>query len=223
MKAFWQTLLASVGYLALALLCLIQWRSAHPFARVDWFAGGYFVLRLAGSLHSVLSSVGAFRSKPIREEWWALDSDPQGPRWVMLLMALDLAVFLDYGHWRIIPQLVQPMFQWFGLSIYALVTGWQVWTDEYLARYFNRTRGFPLPMRIGPYRFVRHPRYGAAIVGKIAMALIFGSILGWLLVIPWAVLLLNKIEVEEKHLRNFFGHAYESYSRETAKVLPGIY
>lgn len=223
MNVFWQTLLASLGYLALALICLIQRRSGHPFARVDLFAGGYFALRLAGSLHSVLSSLNAFRSTQIRQEWWALDSDPRGPRWVMLLMALDLTVFLDYGHWRVIPQLVQPIFQWLGLSTYGVVTGWQIWTDEYLARYFTRTREFPLPMRIGPYRFVRHPRYGAAIVGKIAMALTFGSVFGWLLALPWALLLLNKIEVEERHLRTLFGQSYESYSRETAKVLPGIY
>ena len=223
MKAFWKTLLASLAYLALAFICLIQWRNLRPFARVDLFAGGYIALRLAGSLHSVLSSVGAFRSKPIREEWWALDSDPKGPRWVMLLMALDLVVFLDYGHWRLIPLLLQPLFQWIGLSIYTAVTGWQIWTDAYLARYFSRTRHFPTPMRVGPYRFVRHPRYGAAIVGKLAMALIFGSIFAWLLVIPWAVLLLKKIEVEEKHLRTFFGQAYDSYSQETAKVVPGIH
>ena len=222
-KSFWKTVAASFGYLVVAMACLIQWDSRHPFARVDWFSGGYFVLRLAGSLHSILSSLGAFKSEPVREEWWALDSDPQGPRWVMVLMALDLAVFLDYGHWRIIPTLVHPIAQALGLTMYGAVTAWQIWTDEYLARYFNRTHKFPAPMRIGPYRFVRHPRYGAAIIGKIAMALTFGSIFGWLLVIPWAALLLNKIEVEEKHLRKFFGEPYELYSQQTAKVLPGIY
>jgi len=78
-------------------------------------------------------------------------------------------------------------------------------------------------MNHGPYRYVRHPRYGAAIVGKIAMALTFGSVFGWLLVVAWGFLLLNKIEVEETHLRKTFGRPYESYAETTAKVLPGIY
>ena len=222
-KTLWKTLFCSLGYLLIAIACLIQWNSGSTWARFDWFSGGYFALRLLGSLHSILSSMGAFRSKPVREEWWALDSDPEGPRWVMLLMALDLAVFLDYGHWQLLPALLRPGLQIAGLSLYAAVMLWQIWTDEYLARYFSRTKTFPVPMNNGPYRYVRHPRYGAAILGKLAMALSFGSIIGWVLVIPWAALLLKKIEVEEKHLRRFFGVSYDSYSRQTAKVLPGIY
>lgn len=222
-KVFWKTVLGSLGYLAVAFACLLQWGGHHPWARVDWFSGGYFALRFAGSLHSILSSLGALRSKAIREEWWALDSDPEGPRWVMLLMASDLLVFLDYGHWRLTPSLTHPALQTVGLALYAAVTGWQIWTDEYLARYFKRIQGVPAPMNHGPYRFVRHPRYGAAIVGKTAMALTFGSVFGWFLVIPWAALLLNKIEVEERHLRKFFGPPYETYAQGTAKVIPGIY
>jgi protein-S-isoprenylcysteine O-methyltransferase Ste14 len=80
-----------------------------------------------------------------------------------------------------------------------------------------------VPMNQGPYRYVRHPRYGAAIVGKIAMALTFCSLFGWLLAVAWGLLLLNKIEVEERHLRKVFGSPYESYARTTAKVIPGIY
>jgi protein-S-isoprenylcysteine O-methyltransferase Ste14 len=218
-----KTLAYSLGYLALALLCLIRWNHPSPWLRVDWFAGGYFVLRLVGSLHSIVSSLGAFRSKSLRQEWWALDSDPAGPQWVMVLMALDLAVFLDYGHWRFTPWLARPALQIVGLALYLAVTLWQIWTDAYLANYFNETQTPLVPMNRGPYRYVRHPRYGAAIVGKIAMALTFGSLFGWLLVFAWGLLLLNKIEVEEKHLRKMFGVPYESYARTTAKVIPGIY
>lgn len=222
-KTLWKTLFASLGYLGIAVACLIQWNGPHPWIRVDWFSGSYFAMRLAGSLHSIVSSLGAFRSKSVREEWWALDSDPEGPRWVMLLMALDLTVFLDYGHWRLIPSLAQPVLQTIGVALYAIVTAWQTWTDEYLASFFNRNQTPATPMNHGPYRYVRHPRYGAAIAGKAAMALIFGSLFGWILMIPWALLLLNKIEVEERHLRKFFGHPYEAYAQNTAKVIPGIY
>jgi protein-S-isoprenylcysteine O-methyltransferase Ste14 len=218
-----KTLACSLAYLGVAVACLVQWNSPHPWARFDWFAGTYFILRLAGSLHSIISSLGVFRSGTLRQEWWALSSDPEGPRWVMVLMALDLLVFLDYGHWRFMPWLARPSLQHVGLAIYAVVTIWQIWTDSYLARFFNQNQQPLLPMNQGPYRYVRHPRYAAAIVGKFAMALIFASLLGWLLAIAWGMLLLNKIAVEEQHLRGLFGARYESYARTTARVIPGVY
>ena len=220
---FGKTLAYSLAYVGVAIACLVQWHSPKPWARLDWFAGAYFALRLLGSLHSIISSVGVFRSGALRQEWWALNSDPTGPKWVMILMALDLFVFLDYGHWRFTPSLVRPTLQIIGIAIYIFVTFWQIWTDSYLARYFNLNQQALLPMNDGPYRHVRHPRYAAAIAGKFAMALIFASALGWLLVIAWGLLLLNKIAIEEKHLRKLFGVQYESYARTTARVIPGLY
>jgi protein-S-isoprenylcysteine O-methyltransferase len=219
----WKTLACSLAYLGVAVACLIQWNGSNPWLRVDWFAAGYFALRLVGSLHSIVSSLGVFRSRSLRQEWWALNSDPAGPRWVMLLMTLDLVVFLDYGHWRLVTWLAQPALQTIGLALYFAVTVGQIWTDAYLARYFEQDGTPVVPMNHGPYRYVRHPRYAAAIIGKAAMALIFASAFGWLLFIAWSLLLLNKIAVEEKHLREMFGPQYESYARTTAKVIPGIH
>jgi protein-S-isoprenylcysteine O-methyltransferase Ste14 len=222
-QAFGKTLACSLAYLAVAVACLVQWNAPKPWLRVDWFAGSYFVLRFAGSLHSIVSSLGAFRSRPLRQEWWALNSDPSGPRWVMVLMALDLLVFLDYGHWQLGAPLAQPALQIVGVVLYLAVTLWQIWTDAYLARYFNHTAPPAAPLNDGPYRYVRHPRYAAAIAGKVAMALTFASPFGWLLVVLWGLMLLNKIAIEEKHLRKVFGLRYESYARNTARVIPGIY
>jgi protein-S-isoprenylcysteine O-methyltransferase Ste14 len=221
--SFWKTLASSLGYLTIAIVCLIQWNAHDPWLRIDRFAGTYFLLRLIGSLHSVVSSLGVFRSRQLREEWWSLHSDRTWTRWVMLLMALDLVVFLDYGHGQFTPWLAQPALQITGIILYAIVTIWQIWTDEYLAHYFSRNGQSLLPMNQGPYRFVRHPRYASAIAGKAAMALIFASLFGWLLMLAWGMLLLNKIALEEKHLRNMFGSNYESYAHTTAKVIPGIY
>jgi protein-S-isoprenylcysteine O-methyltransferase Ste14 len=222
-RSFWKTLACSLGYLGLALVCLVQWDGAHTWQRVDRFAGTYLTLRLIGSMHSIFSSMGVFRSKPLKREWWALNSDPAGPKFVMFLMALDLIVFIDYGHWHYVTWLARPVLQTIGLALYLTVTVWQIWTDAHLAKYFGQGGLPPLPMSYGPYRHVRHPRYAAAIVGKVAMALTLARIFGWLLVIAWSLLLLNKIAVEEKHLRELFGVRYEIYARATARVIPGIY
>ena len=108
--------------------------------------------------------------------------------------------------------------------IYIAVTFWQMWADCYLARYFNQNQQPLLPMNNGPYRYVRHPRYAAAIIGKIAMALIFASASDGCWRLHGACyLLLNKIAIEEEHMRKVFGWQYESYARTTARLIPGIY
>jgi protein-S-isoprenylcysteine O-methyltransferase len=222
-QTFWITLAFSLGYLILALVCLVLPGTPHPWVRVDCFAGGYLALRFLGSIHSLVSSRGVFHSKPTMREWWALDSDPAGPKWVMFLMAADLTVFLDYGHWHLVPQLEHPLLQSLGLALYVAVAIWQTWTDAYLARYFRQENPEALPMDRGPYRYMRHPRYSAAIAAKVAFALALASVLGWILAIAWAVLLLRKIAIEEAHLRTVFGTSYETYARKTSKVFPGIY
>jgi protein-S-isoprenylcysteine O-methyltransferase Ste14 len=222
-NSFWITLTFSLGYLALALACLVLPGTPHPWIRLDYFSGGYLALRFLGSIHSLVSSREVFHSKPVMREWWVLDSDPAGPKWVMFLMVADLAVFLDYGHWHLIARLEQPWLQSLGLGLYVAVAIWQTWTDTHLARYFRQENPETVPMDHGPYRYVRHPRYSAAIVAKVAFALALASVLGWVLAIAWAILLLRKIAVEEAHLRTLFGSRYEAYSQRTAKVLPGIY
>jgi len=74
-KMLAKTLAYSLAYLGVAVACLLDWKAPHSWIQVDWFAGGYFALRLTGSLHSIISSMGAFRSRPLRQEWWALNSE----------------------------------------------------------------------------------------------------------------------------------------------------
>ena len=78
-------------------------------------------------------------------------------------------------------------------------------------------------MNVGPYRYVRHPRYTAAILGKVAVALALASAAGWLLALAWGFLLTRKMTIEESHLRKRFGKSYELYKRNTAKLIPGVY
>jgi len=58
---------------------------------------------------------------------------------------------------------------------------------------------------------------------KIAVALVFASAVGWLLVGVWSLLLLRQVRLEEVHLYNLFGCEYEAYARQTARLVPGIY
>ena len=213
----------SVVYLLLALACLVRWHTPDPWSRLDLFSAGYLLLRTLGSAHSLVTSRRAFRNRQVMQEWWATSSDPGGIQRVMILMLADLAVFLDYAHWHLVPSLERPTLQAFGLGLYVGVVAWQVWTDRHLANFFAGGPQTQTPMSNGPYRYVRHPRYAATMVGKVAFALVFGSVLGWLVALLWTVLLLKKVETEESHLRGLFGTKYDDYARKTARLIPGFY
>lgn len=222
-RAFWKTAIPLLLYLALALACLVQWGAPDLWSRVDVFSGGYLLLRLIGSIHSIVFNRQVFGSEETRREWWAMTSDPGGIKWVVLLMAADLAVFLDYGHWRLTPALERASLQGLGLGLYLLAAVWQMWTDAWLAAYFAREHPASGPIEKGPFRHVRHPRYAGAIAGKLAFALVFASGFGWLLALAWALLLTRKVDIEEAHLRKLFGAEYQAYAQKTARLLPGIY
>jgi len=217
------TAILSVVYLSLALACLIQWNAPHPWARVDLISAWYLGTRLVGSIHSLISSRRAFQSRSLRREWWGQTSNPAIVKWVILLMLCDLLVFWDYGHWHLIPSLERPALRCLGLVLYSVAVAWQIWTDSYLARHFSADDFPRVPTMIGPFRSVRHPRYAAAVLGKIALALVFASPVGWLLLLPWTIVLVHKVRSEEVHLRKIFGAHYDAYAKKTARLLPGVY
>lgn len=78
--------------------------------------------------------------------------------------------------------------------------------------------------RSGLYRFVRHPSYLGLELIILACAL---HARNWacfaVVLIPPTLALLYRIHVEETALRLAFGSDYEDYSRNTKRLIPGIY
>ena len=158
-----------------------------------------------------------------RAERWGSTAAPGWEYWGLALTLADLAVYLDYGHWHLMPSLQRPGAQAFGLVLHLAVALWERWTAKYLTVAFSGGNLTPALVRSGRFRYIRHPTYAGAIVEKIAVALVFASLVGWLLVIPWCVLLFRQVRREELHLHKLFGTEYVAYSRKTARLLPGIY
>lgn len=79
-------------------------------------------------------------------------------------------------------------------------------------------------VRSGPYRWVRHPMYTAALLWAVGWPLILGSLLGvamiLLILLP---ALLKRIDREEADLRRVFGEEYVTYTAHTRRLLPYIY
>ena len=78
--------------------------------------------------------------------------------------------------------------------------------------------------KTGLFRLVRHPSYTGLMLVFVALGLQTRNWLGLaILVIPTGAALLYRIHVEEHALRHAFGQEYVEYSRETKRLIPGIY
>ena len=72
----------------------------------------------------------------------------------------------------------------------------------------------------GPYRWVRHPMYSAALLLAIAATLFTANVIMLIGGLGMFVLLAARSRVEEGRLIERFGEAYRSYQRTTAAFFP---
>jgi len=75
----------------------------------------------------------------------------------------------------------------------------------------------------GLYRHVRHPLYSGEIVRNFGFPLIFSSVYGAILIVLGMILLLFRIEIEEKMLIEAFGEEYKGYQSSTKNLIPYVY
>ena len=75
----------------------------------------------------------------------------------------------------------------------------------------------------GLYRYIRHPSYAGLLISTIGLVLIFRSIIGLILNIFLFMLLLSRMNDEEKFLEAHFGSEYRSYRQRTKRLVPFVY
>ena len=79
-------------------------------------------------------------------------------------------------------------------------------------------------LKTGLYRWMRHPSYTGLLLCILAVGLHTRNWISLLAIfVPPAVALLYRIHVEEIALREHFGQEYIDYSRQTSRLIPGIY
>jgi protein-S-isoprenylcysteine O-methyltransferase Ste14 len=76
---------------------------------------------------------------------------------------------------------------------------------------------------LGPYRFVRHPMYAAALYISLGLALLTQSLACFAVFFIYAVLISLLIPVEEKGLRQVYGEKYGDYQHHVRKFIPFLY
>jgi protein-S-isoprenylcysteine O-methyltransferase Ste14 len=79
-------------------------------------------------------------------------------------------------------------------------------------------------LRTGLYRFVRHPSYSGLVLIFLAVGLHARNWISLMLAVaPTILALFYRIHVEESALHEAFGEEYAAYSRETKRLLPGVF
>lgn len=76
---------------------------------------------------------------------------------------------------------------------------------------------------IGPYRFVRHLMYAAALYISLGLAFLTQSLACFAVFCIYLLLISLLIPVEEKGLRQAYGKGYGEYQHKVRKLIPFVY
>ena len=115
------------------------------------------------------------------------------------------------------------------VSLLVLISGLALrWTAVLsLGKSFSANVAIHSTQRVhktGLYRWMRHPSYTGLLLCILAVGLHPRNWISLLVIfIPPTAALLYRIHVEEIALREHFGQEYIDYSRQTSRLIPGIY
>jgi protein-S-isoprenylcysteine O-methyltransferase Ste14 len=146
--------------------------------------------------------------------------------WVTITLAITAGETIHYSmpsymfggaHWLSVAAII--------LLIAGLVIRWTAILS--LGKAFSSNvaiRNTQTIYRGGLYRFMRHPSYTGLLLAFLAIGLKERNWIACLAVIvPTTAALLYRIHVEEAALNEAFGARYAAYSKETKRLIPGIY
>jgi protein-S-isoprenylcysteine O-methyltransferase Ste14 len=112
-----------------------------------------------------------------------------------------------------------------GLAIQISAALLAVWARRHLGRNWSGEIAAKVDhqlIRTGPYRLVRHPIYSGMLGMFIGTAVVSGELHGLLAVVIIAGAYLRKVRLEERHLGEVFGAAYDDYRRHSSALIPWL-
>lgn len=150
--------------------------------------------------------------------------------YIVLFVTLFFTIFFSFffgylSYYAGIGVLPLP-FLYVGLALFVAGELFRFWAIMTLGKYFSPiVTVFPDQKVVtwGPYRLVRHPAYGGAIISFLGIALATRSVFSLPLVLVDAAMYNNRANVEEKLLIESLGDEYIKYkSKVKKKFIPFI-
>jgi protein-S-isoprenylcysteine O-methyltransferase Ste14 len=146
--------------------------------------------------------------------------------WIVITGAMTAAVWIgETGPWNLFGGA-----RWLETaSVSVMVAGLVIrWTAIFtLGKSFGSNVAIQDSQKItrtGLYRSVRHPSYLGLLLVFLAVGLHSRGWIGFAVApVPAAAALLYRIHIEEAALSAAFGEEYLTYSRETKRLVPGLY
>lgn len=180
----------------------------------------------------LMASVGAFHRIKSQSTGEQLDRRQEGLFILISLRLSGLLVMIGFLSYMIHPVWLAWSFvpiplwaRWVGVGIGAMFLSLMTWVFRSLGKNITDTvvtRADHTLITSGPYRWVRHPFYGAAALGMVSVALITTS---WYFVLTAGcaiALLVIRTRIEEDKLIERFGDDYRAYMQKTGRFFPRL-
>lgn len=116
--------------------------------------------------------------------------------------------------------------RWLGFLLYLLGGVLRLTPVFILGRRFSGLVAIQPGHRLvkdGLYRVIRHPSYLGLLIAVLGWALAFRSGVGVAIAILMLIVLIGRIEAEERLLGETFGAEYEAYRAQTWRLAPYLY
>jgi protein-S-isoprenylcysteine O-methyltransferase Ste14 len=144
--------------------------------------------------------------------------------WLIILGSVGLAVLSV--NWIQLPVMHSPLINNAGLVIILSGMVLRFIAIRSLGKFFTVNLTLHSNHHLittGPFRYLRHPSYTGLLLSFFGLGL---SLNNWIslfsLVIPIFVIILKRVDLEEKMLISQFGQEYLDYRKKTWKLIPGI-
>ena len=135
--------------------------------------------------------------------------------------ALPYVPIFNFVNWAPVPTGLNIV----GLTVFLIGIGCFVVARHTLGRNWSQTVSAKEDHQLvtsGPYRFVRHPMYGAGLVACVGAAIVVGGAFVFML-ITLLPIFLWRVGAEDKLMTEHFPGQYPAYMRHTKRLIPFVY
>ena len=145
---------------------------------------------------------------------------------VTLLLVFALA-FLPFADRRnVVVMVVSATARWIGLILFTIGILSVLWSGISLGRFYSADVTIQEEHQLitdGLYRYIRHPRYLGGILSGFGLSLLFRSWVGLIASICFIFLIIFRIRDEEKYMLREFGEEWETYCKNSWRMIPFLY